>query len=69
MSKERIITNIAIFYFVFGLIFAVAFALYYRWPALSFLSPGFYAVLISWPLQIPGFINDFFTFGFAGKPI
>ncbi|MBI4038167.1 hypothetical protein HY387_00735 [Candidatus Daviesbacteria bacterium] len=69
MTKEKIITNLAIIYFVIGLLFAIFFAIYYKWPPLSFLSPGFYAVLISWPLQTPGFANDFLIYGLAGKPI
>lgn len=69
MKKERLITNLAIIYFLVGLIFATAFAIYYKWEILSFLSPGFYAVVLSWPLQVPGFISDLQTFGLAGKPI
>jgi len=38
-SKEAIISSIAIGYFMIGLIFAVMFAIYYRWPTLSFFSP------------------------------
>jgi len=69
MSREKIITNIAIFYFIFGLFFSIAFAIYYKWPYLSFLSPGFMVVLISWPLQLPGFVGDLLVYGLAGKPI
>lgn len=69
MIKEKFITNTAIFYFIFGLIFTTFFAIYYKWPYLSFLSPGFMMVLISWPIQLPGFIIDLLTFGLAGKPI
>lgn len=69
MKKDKLITNLAILYFIIGLLFATGFAAYYRWEILSFLSPGFYAVVITWPLQIPGFFQDFINFGLAGKPI
>lgn len=69
MSKEKIISTIAIFYFMIGFVVAILFALYYRWSPLSFLSPGFYSVILTWPLQIIGFVRDFLTYGFAGKPI
>lgn len=69
MSKEKMIANIAIIYFVIGLFFAAAFAIYYKWPALSFLSPNFFTVVFTWPLQSIGFISDLFTFGLSGKPI
>lgn len=68
MKKTKLLTNIAIVYFLIGLLFASGFALYYKWTALAFLSPGFYAVVLSWPLQIPGFIFDLQTYGLAGKP-
>lgn len=69
MSKEKIVTNLAIIYFVVGLLFATGFAVYYKWPALSFLSPGFFAVVFSWPLQAIGFVGDLLNYGLAGKPI
>lgn len=69
MSKEKLISTIAIFYFIAGFIFAVVFAIYYKWPYLSFLSPGFYSVILTWPYQMWGFTRDFLTYGFAGKPI
>lgn len=69
MKKEKLLTNLAIMYFIFGLIFAIVFALYYRWELGSFLTPGFYMVVITWPLQSVGFIQDLLTYGFAGKPI
>jgi len=69
VKKSSFISSIAIGYFMAGLIFAVLFALYYRWPPFSFLSPGFYSVIFTWPIQIIGFARDFWTFGFAGKPI
>lgn len=56
-------------YFIFGLIFAFAFALFYRWEPLGYFSPGFYAVILTWPLQITGFIQDFLIYGLAGKSI
>jgi len=67
--KDKLITNISISYVMIGLIFAIGFALYYRWPALSILSPGFFAVVFTWPLQIPGFFSDIINYGLAGKPI
>ena len=69
MSKEKIVTNIAIIYFMLGLIFATLFAIYYRWEVLSFLSPGFYAVVLSWPYQAIGLIRDLLYYGLTGKPI
>ncbi|MEK7617160.1 MAG: hypothetical protein AAB414_03830 [Patescibacteria group bacterium] len=69
MSREKLISTIAIFYFITGFIIAILFALYYRWSYLSFLSPGFYSVILSWPFQLIGFVRDFLTYGFAGKPI
>lgn len=69
MNKEKIITNLAIAYFLIGVVVAIFFALYYKWTALSFFSPGFFAVVFSWPLQIIGFISDFLNYGFAGKPL
>ncbi len=65
---EKKIATFAAIYFVIGLIFAVFFAWFYHWPSLSYLSPGFYVVVLSWPIQIPSFIYDFQYFGFAGKP-
>lgn len=69
MKKSAILSSIAIAYFMLGFIFAIAFALYYRWPFISFLSPGFYSVIITWPMQALGFINDLLVYGLAGKPI
>ena len=68
-NKEKLIANLAIWYFVIGLIFAFAFAFYYKWSALSFFSPGFFAVVFTWPFQISGFLGDFLVYGLAGKPI
>lgn len=69
MKKSSILSTIAISYFMAGFIFAIGFALYYKWPFISFLSPGFYMVIISWPLQAIGFVNDLLTYGLAGKPL
>ncbi len=69
MIKGKLLSNIAVAYFMIGFIVATLFALYYRWTFLSFLSPGFYSVILTWPYQIIGFARDFWAFGFAGKPI
>jgi hypothetical protein len=69
MKKTAWLSTIGIIYFMFGFIFAIAFAIYYRWPFLSFLSPGFYSVILTWPYQAIGFINDLMRYGLAGKPI
>lgn len=68
-KKSSIISTIAIAYFIIGFIVAILFALYYHWPFISFLSPGFYSVILTWPYQIIGFTKDFWAYGFAGKPI
>ena len=67
MNKEKIVANLAIWYFVIGLIFAISFAIYYKWTAFSYFSPGFYMVLLTWPIQLPGIFFDFQQFGWAGK--
>ncbi|MBI4036007.1 hypothetical protein HY383_03580 [Candidatus Daviesbacteria bacterium] len=69
MGKEKLLSTIAIIYFMLGFVFAVSFALYYRWSAYSFLSPGFYSVIFTWPFQLIGFASDFLNYGLAGKPI
>lgn len=69
MSKEKVLSTIAIIYFMLGFVFAVAFAIYYRWPYLSFLSPGFYSVILTWPFQAIGFAKDLMLYGLSGKPI
>lgn len=69
MFKEKLISSIAIVYFMIGFVFSVGFALYYHWPFLSFLSPGFYSVILTWPFQAIGFTRDLFIYGLAGKPI
>lgn len=63
------LSTIGIGYFMIGFIIAILFALYYKWPVYSFLSPGFYSVILTWPYQIIGFSIDFWTYGLAGKPI
>ncbi len=69
MKKEKLLSTIAIIYFMTGFIFATIFAIYYRWEVLSFLSPGFYSVILTWPYQLIGFLRDFLMYGLAGKPI
>ena len=69
MFRERIVSMIAIAYFMIGVIFSVGFAIYYHWPFLSFLSPGFYSVILTWPLQAIGFAKDLLAYGLAGKPL
>lgn len=69
MSKERLISTIAIVYIMIGFVVAIAFAIYYHWPFLSFLSPGFYSVIFTWPFQAIGFTKDLMIYGLAGKPI
>ncbi len=68
-NREALISSIAIGYFMIGLLFAIAFAFYYRWPGLSFFSPGFYSVILTWPYQAIGFVKDLLAFGLSGKPI
>lgn len=69
INRSSLISTIAVAYFTSGFIFAILFALYYRWPFLTFLSPGFYSVIITWPYQAIGFISDFLRYGLAGKPL
>lgn len=66
---EKKITIFAVIYFIIGLLFATTYAVFYHWPPLSFLSPGFYMVILTWPVQISGFIGDFQYYGFAGKTL
>lgn len=68
-NLNKLISNIAIGYFMAGFIFAILFAIYYRWPPFSFLSRGFYSVILTWPYQAIGFINDLLNYGLAGKPV
>lgn len=69
MIKSSLISTLAIAYFMAGFVFAILFALYYHWDYLSFLSPGFYSVILTWPYQTIGFVSDLFKFGLAGKPL
>lgn len=69
MKKSTILSNFAILYFTIGLVVAIFFALYYRWPLLSYLSPGFYSVILTWPFQLIGFIQDLLIYGLAGKEL
>ncbi|OGE42821.1 hypothetical protein A3B45_01105 [Candidatus Daviesbacteria bacterium RIFCSPLOWO2_01_FULL_39_12] len=69
MSKEKFISTITMVYFMAGFLFTIVFAIYYRWPPLSFLSPSFYSVIFTWPYQAIGFIRDLLNYGLAGKPI
>jgi hypothetical protein len=66
---EKKLSTVGIVYFIIGIVFAIAYALFYHWEFFSFFSPGFYAVVLTWPFQIPGFFIDFQTFGFAGKTL
>ena len=65
---EKKLATFAVVYFVVGLVVAILFALFYHWPALSYFSPGFYVVVLTWPIQVFGFVSDFQYYGFAGKP-
>lgn len=69
VNWENRLSLLAIYYSIGGLIFAIIFALYYRWPWYGYFSPGFFAVFASWPYQIIGFVRDFMYYGLAGKPI
>lgn len=69
MKKSAWLSTIGAIYFMFGFVFAIAFAIYYHWPFLSFLSPGFYSVILSWPYQAIGLARDLMLYGLAGKPI
>jgi len=65
---EKTLTNFVIGYFIVGLVFAILFAIYYKWEWFGYFSPGFFMVLITWPFQAWGFINDLLYYGLAGKP-
>jgi len=67
LNLDKKISSLAIIYFTIGILFSILYALFYHWPPLSFFSPGFYAVVFTWPIQVPGFIFDLQTYGFAGK--
>lgn len=68
-SLEKKVSVVAITYFLIGVVFAICFALYYRWEPLAYFSPGFYSVILTWPYQAIGFINDLLYYGLAGKPV
>jgi hypothetical protein len=68
-SPSSLLSTFVIIYFTAGFIFAILFAIYYHWHFLSFLSPGFYSVIFTWPYQALGFISDLLRYGLAGKPI
>lgn len=67
MSKK--ISVFFIIYFLLGILFAISFAIYYHWEILGYFSPGFYAVVFTWPYQAIGFVKDLMYYGLAGKPI
>lgn len=54
-------------YFVIGIVFAFLYALFYHWTPLSYFSPGFYIVILTWPFQVAGFVNDLLIYGPSGK--
>jgi hypothetical protein len=64
---EKKLGTFFIVYFIIGIFFALMYSWFYHWGALSLFSPGFYVVVLTWPLQIPHFIIDFQQYGFAGK--
>ncbi|EKD85315.1 MAG: hypothetical protein ACD_38C00046G0002 [uncultured bacterium] len=68
LPVEKLLTNLVMLYFSIGLIFAIVFALYYRWEWFGYFSPGFFAVLLTWPFQTIGFAGDLLYYGLAGKP-
>lgn len=66
---ENVLTLTASIYIVVGLVFATYYAFYYHWTMpFSLLSPGFFAVVLTWPIQAVGFVKDILYFGPAGKP-
>ena len=67
-KKGKRITTFAIAYLLVGIIFALYYAYYYHWTALSYFSPPFYSVILTWPIQIPGLIKDIQYYGLSGKP-
>lgn len=68
-NAESILSLAAILYFMFGVLFALCFAWYYKWPTVGYFSPGFYVVIFTWPFQTTGFIRDILYYGLSGKPI
>ncbi len=65
---DKKLSYIAAGYLMTGLLFALVFAWYYRWPVFGYFSPGFYAVIITWPYQAVGFTSDVLYYGWGGKP-
>ena len=68
LPTEKILSNIVMIYFATGLFFAIVFAFYYKWEWFGYFSPGFFAVLLTWPFQAIGFIQDILYYGLSGKP-
>ena len=66
---EKKLSSVGIVYFMIGILFALIYSLFYHWEFLSFFSPGFYAVVLTWPIQIPGFLLDLQTYGLTGKTL
>jgi hypothetical protein len=66
---EKKLSILAIIYFLIGIVFAFYYAFYYHWSGLAYFSPGFYAVVFTWPYQALGFIKDITYYGALGKPI
>jgi len=66
---DKKIAKFAIIYFVVGVIFAFLYAWFYHWGFFSLFSPGFYAVVLTWPAQVPHFFFDFQTYGLNGKTL
>lgn len=66
---SSVLSTFVIIYFTIGFVFAICFAIYYHWQFLSFLSPGFYSVIFTWPFQAIGFTSDLLRYGLAGKPV
>ncbi len=68
LELNKLFPTFAAIYFITGLLFALFYAYFYHWPLLGFFSPGFYVVILTWPVQTIGFIPDILTFGLSGKP-
>jgi hypothetical protein len=66
---EKRIATFGVAYFIIGIVFAIGFAMFYHWPPLSYFSPNFYSVVLTWPFQLPGLIWDFQSYGWAGKTL
>lgn len=68
-NYEKIVSSIATFYIIFGFVFAIIYAVNYHWSFLTFMSPAFLNVMLLWPFQVVGFVNDVLYYGFGGKPV